>query len=85
MHITTVDERWIGGERQRFVSQVVECNGVGEGGRPALTEVFAPGPDGRAVPEHDPVDLADYVRVGFDAAWLRADQAHWVGAGGRRR
>ena len=53
-------------------------------GRPALTEVFAPGPDGRAVPEHDPVDLADYVRLGFDPEWLRAGHEHSAGAGGRR-
>ena len=85
MHITTVDDRWIGGERQRFVSQVVECNGIGEGGRPAVTEVFAPGPDGRAVAEHDPVDLADYVRVGFDPAWLRVGQGAWAGTVGGRR
>lgn len=78
VHITTIDERWIGGARHRFVSQVVECNGVGESGRPALTDVFAPGPDGRAVPEYDPVDLADYVRVGFDPTWLRRGHGHWT-------
>ena len=85
VHITTVDERWIGGQRHRFVSQVVECNGTGEGGRPAVTEVFAPGPDGRAVPEHDPVDLPDYVRVGFDPGWLHVDQAPWADTIGGRR
>jgi len=78
VHISTIDERWIGGGRHRFISQIVECNGVGEQGRPALTDVFAPGPDGRAVPEHDPVDLADYVRVGFDPAWLRRGHGHWA-------
>ena len=85
VHITTVDQRWIGGERQRFVSQVVECHGIGEGGRPAVTEVFAPGPDGRAVAEHDPVDLADYLRVGFDPAWLRPARGPWAGTAGGRR
>ncbi|CCG02412.1 CpaF family protein [Blastococcus saxobsidens] len=85
VHITTVDERWVGGERHRFVSQVLECNGIGEGGRPAVTDVFAPGPDGRAVPEHDPVDLADYVRVGFDPDWLRPGHGRWAGAVGGRR
>lgn len=78
VHIRTIDERWIGGGRHRFVSQIVECNGVGEAGRPALTEVFVPGPDGRAVPEHDPVDLADYVRVGLDPQWLRRGRGHWA-------
>jgi pilus assembly protein CpaF len=85
VHITTVDERWIGGQRHRFVSQVVECNGMGEGGRPAVTEVFAPGPDGHATPEHDPVDLADYERVGFDPDWLRSGRGHWASAVGGRR
>jgi Flp pilus assembly CpaF family ATPase len=85
VHIATVDERWTGGQRHRFVSEVVECNGIGEGGRPALTEVFTPGPDGRAVPEHDPVDLADYTRVGFDPDWLRPTTGRWAGAAGARR
>jgi pilus assembly protein CpaF len=85
VHITTVDERWIGGERHRFVSQVIECNGIGEGGRPAVTDLFVPGPDGRAVPEHDPVDLADYVRVGFDPDWLRSGRSDWPSAAGGRR
>jgi pilus assembly protein CpaF len=85
VHITTVDERWIGGERHRFVSQVIECNGIGEGGRPAVTDLFVPGPDGRAVPEHDPVDLADYVRVGFDPDWLRSGRSDWPSTAGGRR
>jgi pilus assembly protein CpaF len=78
VHIATVDERWIGGERHRFVDQVLECSGIGEGGRPAVTDVFVPGPDRRAVPAHDPVDLADYVLVGFDPEWLRQGRRHWV-------
>ena len=80
VHIATVDERWIGGRRHRFVSQVLECNGVGEAGRPVITEVFAPGADRRAVPEHDPVELADYERVGFDPEWLHPGRGHWTHA-----
>jgi Flp pilus assembly CpaF family ATPase len=82
VHISTVDERWTGGQRHRFVGEVVECNGIGEGGRPALTEVFGPGPDGRAVPRHPPVDLADYTRVGFEPDWLRSEPGAWAGAAG---
>lgn len=78
VHIRTIDERWIGGGRHRFVSQVLECNGMGEGGRPAVTDIFAPGPDGRALPEHDPVDLGDYTQVGFDPEWLRRGRGHWA-------
>jgi hypothetical protein len=47
--------------------------------------VFTPGPDGRAVAEHDPVELADYTRVGFDPDWLRAASGRWTGAAGGRR
>jgi Flp pilus assembly CpaF family ATPase len=85
VHLTTVDERWTGGRRLRFVSEVVEVNGLGEGGRPAVTEVFGPGPDGRAVPRHDPVALADYERVGFDPGWLRTGPGVRIGAAGGRR
>jgi Flp pilus assembly CpaF family ATPase len=79
VHIATIDERWIGGRRHRFVDQVIECNGIGEGGRPAVTDVFVPGPDRRAVPAHTPVELTDYVRVGFDPDWLRPGRSHWAG------
>ena len=78
VHLATVDERWIGGERHRFVDEVLECSGVGEGGRPSLTAVFGPGPDRRAVPGQAPVDLEDYIRVGFDPGWLRPGHGHWT-------
>ena len=54
VHLNLLDETAIGGRRHRFVSEVVEINGIGEFGRPATTTVFAPGPDGRAVPAHAP-------------------------------
>ena len=44
-----------GGRLRRYVSSIREVNGVD--GRVLSSEVFAPGPDGRAVP-HAPVACA---------------------------
>lgn len=80
VHVQLVDETPLGGKRHRFVSEVVEVNGIGEGARPALTTVFGPGPDGRAVPLHRPVCLPDLVRAGFDPAFLDARAGTWTNA-----
>lgn len=58
------------GARHRFVAEVIEVDGVGEAGRPVVTTVFTPGPDGHAVPAHHPHCLPDLVAAGFDAALL---------------
>ena len=59
-----------GGSLRRFVSSVREVTGVD--GRVLSSEVFAPGPDGRAVP-HAPVSCAaELAEHGYDlsrAAW----------------
>ncbi|WP_298456623.1 CpaF family protein [uncultured Cellulomonas sp.] len=77
VHLTLVDESATGGPRHRFVSDVVEINGLGEGSRPATTAVFGPGPDGRAVPLHRPESLSDLVRVGFDPTFLDHRSGTW--------
>jgi Flp pilus assembly CpaF family ATPase len=78
VHVQLLDETPLGGKRHRFVSEVVEVNGIGEGARPALTTVFGPGPDGRAVPMHRPACLPDLVRAGFDPAFLDARVGTWT-------
>ena len=78
VHLTLLDESAIGGRKHRFVSQVLEVNGLGESARPATTTVFGPGVDGRAVPHHRPSCLGDLVRVGFDPAWLDQQDADGV-------
>ncbi|MGV8966604.1 MAG: CpaF family protein [Cellulomonas sp.] len=78
VHITLLDESARGGPKHRFVSQVVEISGLGEGARPATTSVFEPGPDGRAVPAHRPVCLPDLVRAGFDATFLDHRAGTWI-------
>jgi len=65
-----------GGRKHRYVSEVIEV-GRGEGGRPAVTDVFALGPDGRAVPRTRPSFLADLERAGFDPAWLDQPEGTW--------
>ncbi|MGV1004354.1 MAG: CpaF family protein [Candidatus Nanopelagicales bacterium] len=58
--------------RVRTVAEVLEVDGISDAGRPVTTQVFAPGPDGRAVPAHGPTCLADLEAVGFDASLLDA-------------
>ncbi len=58
------------GPRERFVAEIIEVDGVGEAGRPVVTTVFTPGPDGRAVPAHRPHCLPDLVNAGFAPALL---------------
>lgn len=60
------DDRRNGGERARFVTQVVLVQ-PGESGRPALTDIYVPGPDLRAVLNHVPESvLRKLERAGLD-------------------
>ena len=86
VHLTLLDESATGGPKHRFVSQVVEINGLGEGSRPATTTVFGPGPDGRAVPLYRPACLPELVRAGFDPTFLDHHAGTWTAPlGGERR
>jgi Flp pilus assembly CpaF family ATPase len=78
VHLTLLDQSVAGGPRYRFVSQVIELNGLGEGSRPATTTVFGPGPDGRAVPLHRPECLPELVRAGFDPTFLDHRAGTWT-------
>ncbi|MHB8913308.1 MAG: ATPase, T2SS/T4P/T4SS family, partial [Lysobacter sp.] len=69
-----------GGRMHRYVSEVIEVS-RGEGGRPAVTDVFAPGADGRAVPRTRPSFLPDLQRAGFDPAWLDQTGGTWTATG----
>ncbi|MBE1877539.1 CpaF family protein [Myceligenerans pegani] len=65
------------GLRTRYVSEVIEVT-RGEAGNPvAITDVFRPGPDGRAVPAHTPSFLADLEAVGFDPNLLNFHEGLW--------
>lgn len=77
VHLTLRDRSLTGGPKHRFVSTVLELNGLGETSRPITTTVFARGPDGRAVPAHRPQCLDDLVDVGFDPGWLDHPGGTW--------
>jgi Flp pilus assembly CpaF family ATPase len=55
-----------GGTLRRYVSSVREITGID--GRVLSSEVFRPGPDGRAVPHAPPSCLEDLARHGYDRA-----------------
>ncbi|MFJ3714116.1 CpaF family protein [Streptomyces sp. NPDC090053] len=80
VYVDMVDETKIGGSRHRFVTHVLEVTGMGESGRPATNEVFAPAPqfgEPRAVPRMHPACLDDLRRVGFPAALLDERSGTW--------
>jgi pilus assembly protein CpaF len=78
VHIHMLDESAVGGRRHRFVSEILEIDGLGEFGRPTTTAVFTPGPDGRAVPAYAPSCLPALVRAGFNAGFLDLPGGTWT-------
>jgi Flp pilus assembly CpaF family ATPase len=62
---------------RRFVDRVVEIDGLGERLTPVVTEVFAPGSDGRAVFAQRPERLATLQRAGFDPKWFLYGNDQW--------
>ncbi|GAA0903189.1 CpaF family protein [Virgisporangium aurantiacum] len=81
VYVTVEDETAIGGRKHRFVSHIEEVDGAGDG-RIATTQLFGPGPDGRAIPRHLPYRLREaLLRVGYDArqlsAWIAAGHGGW--------
>jgi pilus assembly protein CpaF len=83
VYVDIVDETRIGGRKHRYVSHVVEVLGASDRGQVVTTELFAPGPDGRAFPCHQPERIRDRLRrVGYDPRRLTAAIA--TGDGGWR-
>ncbi|MCB2177825.1 MAG: Flp pilus assembly complex ATPase component TadA [Actinomycetales bacterium] len=78
VHITLRDDSAQGGPKHRYVSTVLEVGLLGERGRPVVTTVFAPGPDGRAVPTHRPEGMDDFVRAGFDPRLFEHRNGTWT-------
>lgn len=84
VYVDIVDETMIGGRRHRYVSHVLEVVGAGDRGQVVATELFAPGPDGRAIPRHHPERLREVLlRAGYDTRRLAGAMA--AGDGGWRR
>ena len=82
VYIRQVDETEIGGVKHRFVEEVLEVTGIGEGGRPSVQRIFAPRREGetrepRAVPHTTPLCIDDLQRAGFARAWLQNPAGSW--------
>jgi Flp pilus assembly CpaF family ATPase len=66
LYLTVEDETKLGGRKHRYVSEIVEVQGMTDD-RLVTTTIFGPGPDGRAVPRHQPERLlGQLLRVGYD-------------------
>ena len=79
VHLVAVDPPGAG-RRRRVVGEVIEVD-TGENFRPAVTDIFLPGPDGRAVAVGRPTFLEELVRAGFDPGLLDAGHAGWARRG----
>jgi pilus assembly protein CpaF len=83
VYLTLRDERARGGGKLRYVSHIVEVHDSFEAGHVVTTEIFGPGPDGRAIPKHLPERLGDQLRLltGYDpralVPWIEARQGAW--------
>ncbi|MEV0521836.1 ATPase, T2SS/T4P/T4SS family [Streptomyces sp. NPDC050439] len=75
VYLKQINQTRIGGRRHRFVSHVLEVQ-TGEGGHPAIQEIFAPsGSDPRGVPQLAPSCIAELEGLaGFDRRWLTVPQ-----------
>ncbi len=77
VNIRLIDESHLGGRKHRFIDEILSVEGTNDFGRPALTTVFGPGRDGRAVPQHRPTDLGDLCRAGLDPGFLDFPDGTW--------
>jgi Flp pilus assembly CpaF family ATPase len=79
VQIALVDQSPTGGRKHRHVSEVIALErGEGPNGI-SVTDVFAPGPDGRAVPTGArPPWVHQLETAGFDTAWLDHPGGTWT-------
>ena len=80
VHIASIDETYLpGGRLHRFVDEIHVLQPGSETGVPVQrTPIYAPGPDGRAVPTgQKPPWLIDLERHEFDPDWLQPSSSCW--------
>ncbi|MGV9268106.1 CpaF family protein [Kitasatospora sp. NPDC003701] len=82
IYVRLVDETAVGGSRHRFVAEVMEITGVGEGGRPSRQTIFGPREEGthrepRAVPIMLPQCIEDLERAGLDRRIFQQPWGSW--------
>ncbi len=76
VHLVALDEPGTD-RRRRVVAEVIEVD-TGENFRPAVTELFLPGADGRAVAVGRPSFLEELVRAGFEPGLLDPAHSAWA-------
>src|SRR5947209_12606194 len=77
VHLVSLDDPHTG-RRRRVVAEVIEVD-TGEAFRPAVTDLFRPGPDGRAMAVGRPSFLDELVPAGFDPGLLDPGHTAWAG------
>jgi Flp pilus assembly CpaF family ATPase len=90
VYLTLRDERQRGGGKLRYVSNIVEVHDSFEAGHVVTTDIFGPGPDGRAIPRHLPERLTDQLLLaGYDprvlVPYIQARRGAWRTAPGGHR
>lgn len=90
VYLTLRDERQRGGAKLRYVSNILEVHDNFQSGHVVTTEVFGPGPDGRAIPKHLPERLRDQLQLaGYDARvlipYIEAKRGAWRPVAGAPR
>ncbi|MCX4515944.1 CpaF/VirB11 family protein [Streptomyces sp. NBC_01619] len=81
VYLTYLDETGLGGRKHRFVSHIYEVHDVvGEGGRPTVSELFAPqSGEIRAVYKNMPSFIDDLELTGlFNRQWLVGNLGCWL-------
>lgn len=80
VQLAVIDETPIGGRKHRFLSHVDALSLSGDADNHVAHEhLFAPGPDGRAVPTGTLPDFLDQlIDQGFDSAWLTNKTGTWA-------
>ena len=80
LQLAVIDETPLGGRKHRFVSHVDALSLSGDAANGVAHEyLFAPGPDGRAVPTGTiPEWIDQLIDHGFDPAWLSNGEGTWT-------
>lgn len=79
VHVRHLDHTAFGGQRARFVSEIAEVAGLGEGGGVAINQIFAPeGADPRGHVHVLPQEQRPFTEAGISLGFLRHDAGDWA-------
>lgn len=79
IHVRHIDHTAFGGQRARFVSEIAEVAGLGEGGGVAINQIFGPsGTDPRGHVQVLPQEQRPFSEVGISLDFLRHESGDWA-------